>query len=77
MVMRIVQAKQKFLCLLFDFGRFMHLKEDICKRELAGTRRVRSLCHGAGLGTVRETFCPRQDWPQAGQINRGSEPGFF
>lgn len=73
MVMSIVQATEMFLC-LFDFGRFVHLKEDFNEQELAGTSCVRSLSRGAALGTVRETFRPRQDWTQACQKNRGSEP---
>lgn len=74
--MSIVQAKARFLC-LFDFGRFMYLKEDFSEWEVAGTSCVRSLSYGAMLDSVLETFCPRQDWMQACKKNRGSEPVCF
>lgn len=76
MVMPVVQAKERFLC-LFDFGRFMHLKDDFSKQELAGTSCVRSLSRRVVLGTVQETFCPRQGWTQACEKNRHGEPVCF
>lgn len=74
--MSIVQAKGRFLS-SFGSGRVTQLKEDFNEQESAGTSGVRSLSRGAVLATPRETFCPRQDWTEACEKNRGSEPVCF